>query len=90
MNYYVYIIYSERLQKFYIGISKDLEKRLDAHMKGISHYTKKASDWELIWNIILPTKKETLILERRIKKRGAKRYLDDIGFWDVSRRRRDR
>ena len=85
MSYYVYIIYSEKLQKFYTGISEDLQKRLDAHLKGISDYTKKSSDWVLIWNIILPTKRDALRLERKIKKRGAKRYLDDIGFRDVSR-----
>ncbi len=80
MSYYVYIIYSDFLSKHYIGSSEELERRLEAHNLGLSIYTSKANDWKFIYHIALPTKKEALILEQKIKKRGAKRYLNDLSF----------
>jgi putative endonuclease len=46
----------------------------------LSTYTKKANDWKLICQVTLPSKTEALILERKIKKRGAKRYLEDLSI----------
>ena len=61
-----------------MGISENIERRLEAHNSGLNTYTSKASDWNIIHKVILPAKTEALILERKIKKRGAKRYLDDF------------
>jgi putative endonuclease len=78
MSYYVYIIYSDLIQRHYIGSSEDLNRRLEAHNSGLSTYTSKASDWRVIYQVTLPTKSEALVLEKKIKKRGAKRYLEDL------------
>jgi putative endonuclease len=80
MNYYVYIIYSDLLEKHYVGSSENIERRLNAHNLGLSTYTSKANDWRIIYQTSLPAKTEALILERKIKKRGAKRYLEDLKF----------
>jgi putative endonuclease len=80
MSYYAYIIYSEKIQKHYVGSSEEPERRLEAHNSGLSAYTSKADDWKFVYQIDLPTKKSALILERKIKKRGARRYLNDLGF----------
>ncbi len=77
MSYYVYIIYSDFLQKHYVGSSEDLVRRLEAHNKGLSRYTSKASDWRLIYEICLPAKLEALVLEKKIKKEVQK------GFWKI-------
>jgi len=39
--------------------------------------TKGGSPWELVLQIEVSNRSEALILEKSIKKRGAKRYLDD-------------
>ena len=46
-NFWVYIIYSFSLDKYYAGYNTDLEKRLAEHNNGISTFTSKATDWEL-------------------------------------------
>jgi putative endonuclease len=35
----------------------------------------------LIYKIQFSTRSEAMLLEQKIKKRGAKRYLEDIGFF---------
>jgi predicted GIY-YIG superfamily endonuclease len=37
--------------------------------------------WKIVYQIQFPTRSEAVILEQKIKKRGAKRYLEDIGFF---------
>lgn len=51
---------------------------MEAHNLGLSTYTSKTNDWEVIYKVLIPTKRKALILERKIKKRGAKRYLNDL------------
>ena len=80
MSYYVYIIYSEKLQKHYIRSSENVDRTIEAHNLGLSTYTSKTKDWRIIYQVLLPTKREALILEKKIKKRGAKRYLEGLNF----------
>ena len=65
MSYFVYILYSKLARKHYIGSSENVDKRLEAHNSGLSKYTCMANDWKIIYQIILPTKTEALILEKR-------------------------
>lgn len=79
--YIVYIIFSESSLKYYIGQTDNLENRLFRHNSGFSLSTKFGKPWKLINQIQFPTRSEAIILEQKIKKRGAKRYLEDIGFF---------
>ena len=73
----VYILYSRSLNRYYIGHSSVLEDRLLRHNTGRSKYTKGGEPWDLIWESDCETRSEAMKLERRIKKRGAKRFLDN-------------
>ena len=46
--YYVYIIYSEKVDKFYISYSEDLKERIARHNSGRSNFTSKGSPWVLV------------------------------------------
>ena len=73
-----YIIYSKGINRFYIGYtSLTLEERLSYHNYNNKGYTGRASDWEIVWNRRFETKKQAMLEEKKIKKRGAKRYLLD-------------
>jgi putative endonuclease len=76
--FYTYILYSESLNKFYIGYCKDLKIRLERHGKDKSKFTGKVNDWKLIKNFEFKTKSEAIKLELKIKKRGIKRFLDSL------------
>ena len=80
MDFYVYILWSNSIEKFYIGSTENLIKRVQSHNKGLGNWTRKAHDWILVHSISQYSRSEALELEKRIKKRGAKRWLEDKGL----------
>ncbi|WP_299062016.1 GIY-YIG nuclease family protein [uncultured Polaribacter sp.] len=75
----IYILFSEKLQKHYVGYTKKtVDERLEEHLYNHKGFTSNTKDWKLIYHLETNTKSEALKLERKIKKRGAKRYLNDI------------
>ena len=73
---FVYILHSSSLQKHYIGHTSDIEDRINRHNAGHEKYTKTGVPWELIWKKEVETRSEAMKVEKQIKKRGAKRYLE--------------
>lgn len=47
--YYVYILYSKDLDRYYIGSTSDIQPRLTKHLSEHSGFTGKAKDWEIVW-----------------------------------------
>ncbi|MDA3882627.1 MAG: GIY-YIG nuclease family protein [Bacteroidales bacterium] len=73
--YYVYILYSESLSKYYIGSSYDVSQRLDRHNRGHSTYTKKGIPWKLVYTEEYNTRKEGYQREMEIKKKKNTNYI---------------
>ncbi|MDO1500063.1 GIY-YIG nuclease family protein [Winogradskyella maritima] len=80
MDYVVYILYSEKRSRYYVGQTQDIDDRLIRHNNGLVKSTKSRAPWTLKVTILVETRSEALLLEKRIKKRGAKRYLEDNQF----------
>ena len=78
MKYYTYILYSSSLNRFYIGISKYKEKRLRQHKKGQTLWTSRADDWKKVWSKEFDSSLDARVMEKKIKARGAKRFLCEI------------
>jgi len=76
----VYIIQSNSSKRYYTGVSNDLMRRLEQHNQGENISTKNRGPWFLVWQSILMSKSEALQLERKIKKRGASRFLSDLSL----------
>jgi putative endonuclease len=73
----VYILYSDKSSRYYVGQTADIIKRLERHNLGKVASTRSAVPWKLVLQLNVDTRSEALILERKIKKRGAKRFIDD-------------
>ncbi len=72
----VYILFSHNLNKFYTGFTcDDLLDRLRKHISNHKGFTAKAKDWNIVFSFKCDSKSEALRLEKKIKKRGAKRFL---------------
>ena len=78
--YTVYILFSPSKSQFYAGQTNDLPDRLYRHNSGQSKSTKSGVPWTLIYTTEFTSRSEAVLLETKIKKRGIKRYLDDIQF----------
>ena len=77
MSMIVYILYSEKRSGYYVGQTSDIDKRLKRHNLGLVPSTKGGCPWKLVLQLEVENRSQALILERKIKKRGAKRFLDN-------------
>ena len=77
MDYVVYILFSDSLQKYYVGQTSDVENRIHYHNTGKADFTSKGIPWRMIHSFPCATRSEAVRLEASIKKRGIKRYLQD-------------
>ncbi|MDG1278697.1 MAG: GIY-YIG nuclease family protein [Algoriphagus sp.] len=78
--HFVYILYSEQTDKYYIGQTEDLDRRLMEHN---SHsyqdsYTKIASDWKMKINLKCSSKRQAIKIENHIKKNRSRKYVEDF------------
>ncbi|WP_347216342.1 GIY-YIG nuclease family protein [Chryseobacterium sp.] len=65
---YCYILYSESLDKYYIGHScEDIQERLRKHLSNHTGFTAKAKDWIIVHKESFCSKIEAYKREREIK-----------------------
>ena len=76
--YYIYIIRSQHLQRYYVGSTEAVQRRLQEHNVGKSKSTRVGNPWELIHTESFVTRSDAMQRERKIKARGIGRYLADI------------
>ncbi len=76
---YVYLLFSEALDKFYIGHTTMLpEERLEKHLTNHDGFTSKAKDWKLVYQKGYETKALAYAEERRLKKMKSKIALKNM------------
>jgi putative endonuclease len=76
----VYILFSNRLNKFYIGSCKDLSERLTQHVNKmfVSSFTAEADDWELYFAIADLGYQQARLIELHIKRMKSAKYIMDL------------
>jgi putative endonuclease len=77
---FVYILYSRSKQKYYVGQTQNADARLERHNRGVVLSTKSGVPWEQVWLKEMNNRSEAILLEKKIKGRGAKRFLEEIGM----------
>jgi putative endonuclease len=78
MYYFVYILYSEKFQKYYVGQTQELQERLARHNNGHNDSTKPYRPWKLIFAIEKKSRSEAVILEKKIKNLSKKKIIEFI------------
>ena len=76
MSYSVYIIFSARLDRYYVGYTEDIEVRLQQHNQGISDYTSVAQDWVLLYSEKFDTRQCAKSREMEIKRKKSRKYIE--------------
>ncbi len=76
--FYVYIIYSKAIDKYYVGSCQNIEQRIDDHLNSRSKYTKIAKDWELKYSESFETRIESYQREMQIKKMKSRIYIKNL------------
>ena len=75
--FYVYVLRSLRDKKFYTGTTKDLDRRLDEHNKGLVYSTKYRLPISLIYYEACINKDDAYRREKYLKSGMGKRYLNN-------------
>ena len=75
---FAYIIYSPKLNKYYIGACTDLERRLYEHSIGHSKFTCTGIPWILKRTEIFHTLQEAKKRESTIKKMKSGKYIESL------------
>jgi len=65
--YYIYILYSVNLDRFYTGYSSNPAERLLKHNRKHKGFTGKTNDWKLVYTEKFASKSEALAREKQIK-----------------------
>lgn len=68
--WYLYLLYSYKLEEFYIGTTNDLDRRFYLHNQKANLSTKSGVPWTLIYYEAYPTKEDALRREQRLKHYG--------------------
>ncbi|MFS4417554.1 GIY-YIG nuclease family protein [Maribacter sp. 2307ULW6-5] len=78
--HFLYILYSHKIDKHYVGESPDMVNRLKQHnshhFKGA--FTKTASDWEIVLSFECGNRENALYLEKFVKRMKSRAFIEKI------------
>ena len=77
-KYFLYIIWSEKLEKYYIGSTVSLERRLAEHNSGKANFTRKGIPWNMVYSEEFNTKMDAQKRERYIKRMKSRKYIESL------------
>jgi putative endonuclease len=78
MAFTVYILYSPSTNKFYVGQTKDLQRRFYEHNNGQSKSTKHGSPWQIVFTEDFQSRSEAVRREGKIKAMKSKHYIQNL------------
>ena len=76
--FHTYIIYSESIDKFYVGYTHNLTLRLERHNNGWGKYSSRGVPWNLVYSEEFSSKSEAIKRENEIKKKKSRKYIESL------------
>ncbi|KPJ55728.1 excinuclease ABC subunit C [Parcubacteria bacterium DG_74_2] len=73
--YYTYVLISKRDNKFYVGFTNNLKKRIKEHNKGLVNSTRSRRFLKLVYCEICLSKQDALKREKYFKTGFGRRFL---------------
>ena len=75
---WTYILFSKKINKYYVGACIDLNRRLHEHNIGHSKFTSTGTPWELVhqeqWEDLISAKRR----ESEIKKKKSRKFIEEL------------
>lgn len=72
--YFIYVLYNDDFDRYYIGMSHNVESRLMDHNKGLSKSTKPYVPWTLVHKEQFETRMEARTREKYLKSAAGRRW----------------
>ncbi|MEN2282583.1 GIY-YIG nuclease family protein [Algoriphagus sp. SE2] len=84
-NFFVYILFSESLNRFYTGLTTlKVEERLENHLHkkyAGSNFTQKANDWTLFHSIKCKSFSQARNIELHVKRMKSSSYIKNLKLY---------
>ncbi len=77
-SYYLYILYSGQMDRYYIGSTSNLEERFRKHLSNHQGFTSKAKDWEIVYCEAFLSNKEAQTRERWVKNQKSRKVIEGL------------
>jgi putative endonuclease len=76
---YVYILFSNQLNKFYIGSTRgNVAERLRRHLSNHKGFSAKAADWQVVFQEEFETYSEALKREKQLKNWKSREMIEKL------------
>ncbi len=85
MKFFVYILYSEKVKRYYIGHTQNLERRLIEHNSGQNKSTKYGIPWKHVFTKEFSSRSEAMKYEIKIKRMKSKKFIENLILTPVAR-----
>ncbi len=86
MMYYVYVLYSKVHDRFYIGMTNDLDRRITEHRFGTTYTTSRMKDFQLVYYEACRVKEDATARESQLKTGFGRGYLRKRVAHDIVKR----
>ena len=78
MQFHVYVLWSIRLAKTYVGMTSNLEARINAHNLANKGWTLRGRPWQLIYSETFRDKSSALLREKYFKSGVGRQFIQTI------------
>jgi len=75
---YMYILFSEKLNKYYVGACTDLQRRFYEHNIGHSRFTSTGIPWKIVYTEVFDDLLLAKKRENKIKKMKSRKYIESL------------
>ncbi len=72
--FFVYVLYSDGFDKYYVGLSENVDKRLKEHNEGQNKSTKPYIPWRVVHLEEYKTRNEARTREKYLKSASGRRW----------------
>jgi putative endonuclease len=76
--FFIYILYSQTKDRYYVGSCEDVNKRLVKHNTNHSGFTGKTGDWIIKWVEEYTIKTDALKREKQIKLWKSRKMIENL------------
>ena len=73
-----YILFSFKLNKYYVGSTPDIERRIEEHNRGKEKFTRTGTPWKLVHIEKFESLADARNRERYIKKMKSRKFIEAL------------
>jgi len=78
METFIYILYSTSLDRYYVGMTSNIDERLRRHLSIHTGFTGKAKDWKVVFHETFNSKEAAMKREKQIKSWKSRKLIEDL------------